>query len=263
MKYQKISFYTFTKSIDSDIVRVIKNIYSFVTEIVVLYSEPKTNNTLLTSLDNKKIIKIFFKPFSNFADMRNYAINHLSGDWILTLDSDETFSSTLLKNIRRYVNNTNVNGYKFRRKCLKNGKFTIKDPFSQLRLFRQHKNVRYVGTVHEHLSQKDKIFELKSWKSVIYHYKTIKDMVIAHQAYNNILLKELSLAEKSNNPDLINFAKLRIWSNNNIDNPKNYENKKMMSKLKKIYLEKKSCYLGKRKDYLKQMDRLQKLYQQS
>lgn len=106
-------------------------------------------------VNDPRVNSEYFKFENDFSAVRNFAISKAEGDWFLFLDSDEVLSDELKKELPSLLKDPTVDGYWLSRrtyiskdKYLKHGLFY---PDFQLRLFRNHKQYRYHGAVHEHL----------------------------------------------------------------------------------------------------------------
>jgi glycosyltransferase involved in cell wall biosynthesis len=124
------------------------NLLKLVEEVIVV-------NKNGTNVKNKKI-KVFNFVSNNFSELRNFGLEKAKGEWILFIDSDEEFSTELIKEIPKLIEEQNIDGFWFRRKnfisptrYLKYGLFY---PDYQFRLFRNNKEYRYSGAVHEQLN---------------------------------------------------------------------------------------------------------------
>lgn len=256
MRLRGISFYTFSRGFDEETVRAIRNVYDSVDEIVYASSTPFSPFQI--PFDHQSKIHTYFHPFVTFAEMRNFCISQTHHEWILSLDSDETFSDTALHNLKSYIHRA-WEGVKFNRVYIRKPAF-LRDPFSQLRLFKWTQNRRYVGTVHEKLTDIQNIHELHSWSSVIIHHKTDEQMIANHDAYNELLKKELEYAEKAHNQHLVEFTQLRMWANNTIDDIRNFHDLRLMTKLKKEHAKRKLAFLKGKKNYFEEITHLEELY---
>jgi hypothetical protein len=258
MKLPGISFYLFSRSLDFETTRALRNVYDYVDEIIYVTTKEPSHSPI--TFDNKSKIHIFHHPYKTFAEIRNFCISKTQFQWILSLDSDETFSKTLLKNLRVYTN-TVYDSYKFNRIYRYNSGI-LQDPFPQLRLFKFKPEINYVGTVHEQLVNLRFTHVLRSWRSVIEHHKTFQQMMESHQKYNLLLNKELQYAINNNDQDLIDFTNLRIWSNNNLDNIANFHDLSLMKRLKKEHKKRKEHFLKSKTNYHSEMNKLEKMYLQ-
>jgi glycosyltransferase involved in cell wall biosynthesis len=259
MKRKSISFYIFAERADEGVIRAVKNVYDFVDELIVRLDEKKEGAELLEEIDRQSKIKIFPQKFTDFADVRNFALSKVTGDWVLTLDSDEIFSRALLNNLARYVEDEKFDGYKFNRIHFYKSKEEARDPFQHLRLFRKTKGVKYTGSVHELLEGVERIYKCQSWKSVILHFNKYRDMVSKNKRYHAILEEELKLAKKGDYPQLVELAKFRLWCNENIDNPEHFKDLEKMSDLKQEFELKLKQVLKGRKHYHHDLAKLEHL----
>lgn len=80
-----------THNEESKIVRCLESV-RFCQEIVVVDSS-STDRTL--ELARRFTDKVLTKPWTNFADQRNFANQHVQSDWILSIDADEEVSPEL------------------------------------------------------------------------------------------------------------------------------------------------------------------------
>lgn len=256
MRRPGISFYVFSRNFDAETARAIKNVYTYVDEVIYVTTKDPLSSPI--PFDRAAKIRVFHHFYTTFAEIRNYCISKTQFTWILSLDSDETFSETLLKNVRLY----SANGWdslKFNR--IYNHNVTIlRDPFPQLRLFKYSPEVKYVGTVHEQLINLKSTHVLRSWRATIEHHKTVQQMIENHQRYAALLEKELQYAIKNKDQNLIDFTQLRIWSNNNLDNISNFHDLKLMRHLKKEHQEKKEQFLKNKTNYHAEMTQLEEMY---
>lgn len=123
----------------------------WVDEIIIVDMD-STDNTL--SLAKKFTSKIFTFPYSEYVETaRNLALSKASSDWILVLDADESLPPDTEKIIRGLILNKQFDGYIFPRRNYINDKTYLKYgyfyPDYQLRLFRNKKEIKYSGIIHE------------------------------------------------------------------------------------------------------------------
>lgn len=109
--------------------------------------------------------KVFVRPFSNFADQKNFSIEQTSGDWVLLLDADERLSPDLQSEIRALLALPDpLDGYYLRRHNYLFGgrmRFGANASDRQLRLIRRGKG-RFEGIVHERIFLNGRAGHLKS-----------------------------------------------------------------------------------------------------
>ena len=90
----------------------------------------------------------------DFAAARNFALDHIAGDWAVFLDADEYFSSQTAVNLRSVIErqNDNTNVVLTNRADIdENGEVLLS--LYVPRIFRLMRNLRYIGAIHEELRQ--------------------------------------------------------------------------------------------------------------
>jgi len=254
-----LSFYTLSRYYDADIERTLKNVYKYADEIVVILNNPRKETKNL-DYDIEKKVTFYIKSHTYFADMRNFALSKLHGDWVMWLDSDEIFSEEFLKKIKKYINQTEYDGYKIKRIHFYKTKRQVFDAFSHLRLCRKNPQLRYVGIVHELLMGVSNRKKLRSTREVIYHLNRYEDIVDNNIYYLTLLNKEYEYALKSHDLKLIELAEFRIWCNRNIDNVDNYYDKRKFGNVWASYKRRLDRVLAGNKHYHESLKRLEKAY---
>lgn len=149
-----LSVVMITKNVEGIVREALESVKEIADEVVVVDSG-STDNTL--EVVRRFTNKIYIHPFAdNFAQLRNFGLEKASGDWILVLDADERLSQEAKRAIPKLITDSTVDGYWFRRKTyitpkkyLRHGLFY---PDYQLRVFRNKKEYRYRGAVHEQLT---------------------------------------------------------------------------------------------------------------
>lgn len=152
-KNLKISACVITKNEENEIPMWIDNMKKCSNE-QILVDTGSTDNTV--KLAQAAGVKVFeYEWNDNFAEAKNYAIEKASGDWIIFLDADETFTPETIMNVRKIVAkyhsriaeidaimcpiiniDTDQNNIEISR-------------FVNLRIFRNQAYLRYTGSVHE------------------------------------------------------------------------------------------------------------------
>lgn len=101
--------------------QAIDNIKDFADEIYVLDSL-STDRTVDIALEKGAIV--LQRPFTNFGDQWNFALQHfpIQSTWTIKMDPDERISEELKNNIRAILTNTEVNGIAFYRRLWLMGK---------------------------------------------------------------------------------------------------------------------------------------------
>lgn len=129
-----------TKNEQNNIKQCLESIKGIVDEIILVdsYSSDKTIEIAKRYTNN-----IFLKKFENdFSAQRNFALTKAKGDWILSIDADETLSKPLKKVIPKLIKNKNYLGYLIPRRNYINNKkwleYGLFYPDYQLRLFKKN-----------------------------------------------------------------------------------------------------------------------------
>lgn len=119
-------------------------------EIVVADSYSTDGTSEIASEMGAKVIQI---PFQGYGNLRNQAINHCSGDWIFSLDSDERCTKEVKEEIEALMKYALLDVYRVPRKNFFMGKW-IKHSgwypnFRQPQLFKKGKMSYDLNQVHE------------------------------------------------------------------------------------------------------------------
>lgn len=110
-------------------------------------------------------VKVFQRPFDNFARQQNYALSLPSGDWILSLDADERPTAAMIEEIQRATLDERFSAYRVRVRSSIFGRrlrFSGTQDDRQVRLVRRGR-AHWTGEVHETLETDGLIGQLRSW----------------------------------------------------------------------------------------------------
>lgn len=92
----------------SDLPRTLKSLSGLADEILIIDSG-STDDTV--SLSKKAGAKVIHHSFKNFADTRNFADNHTSSDWILSIDADVVVTPEASKEIKQAIQSNKFSAY--------------------------------------------------------------------------------------------------------------------------------------------------------
>lgn len=110
--------------------------------------------------------KLFQRPWTGYVDQKNYALSKASGDWVLSLDADETVSPALREEILSVMDLSKTNdGYWIPRLSFYQGRWIRHSGFypnKQLRFFKRERGHWVGGRVHERLEVIGAVGELKN-----------------------------------------------------------------------------------------------------
>ncbi|MBU0618986.1 glycosyltransferase family 2 protein [Patescibacteria group bacterium] len=177
----KISVVVSAHNEEKNIVECLKSV-AWVDEIILIDSASSDQTVVLAKQFKAKIFRRPNYPMLN--KNKNFGFAKASGDWILNLDADERVSSPLKKEILVVVKkNQQPAGYTIPRKNIIFGKW-IKHglwyPDEQLRLFRRSKGKFPEVHVHEKVTVKGSLGQLKN-HIVHYNYRTISQFLYKMQ----------------------------------------------------------------------------------
>ncbi|MEW5691998.1 MAG: glycosyltransferase [Candidatus Hydrogenedentota bacterium] len=162
------------KNEEKNILDCILPIKSCFDEIIVV----DTGSTDKTKelLNNTDVAIFDFDMENDFSNARNYSLEKAHSDWILVLDADERLSNSDIEKIRKEYLDADVGGYFLKRE---NYVFSKEHPYYTdyvLRLFRNRKEIRYTGRVHEKPDESIRKagLEIREAEVVIKHFGCLK-----------------------------------------------------------------------------------------
>lgn len=162
-------------------------------EIVVVddYSDDEFTRSILDANHSLGNIKLYQHHLNNdFATHKNFLSEQCTGDYIFQIDADETFHPNLLTYLHDIVDNNDIDLFLIPRVNVVTG-LTDEDiqrwgwqvnengwvmfPDYQHRLFRNHKDIRWEGKVHERIVGHKTIAPLPAEEEwALYHIKDIE-----------------------------------------------------------------------------------------
>jgi glycosyltransferase involved in cell wall biosynthesis len=165
---------------------------------VILLDTGSTDDTL-TIAKQFPNVRIHHAQFTNFGDLRNYAANFASNDWILALDSDESLSNELANEIHSLpLNPTSVYEIVFFNYF--NGRKITGcgwHPESHLRLYNRQNAQFSPSKVHEKILRGH--LTVQRLKNPILHtpYLAVSDFLAKMQFYSDLFALENKGKRKS------------------------------------------------------------------
>ncbi|OLN32332.1 TPR domain-containing glycosyltransferase [Desulfosporosinus metallidurans] len=193
---EKISLCMIVKNEGQDLRRCLNSVQNIVHEIIVV-DTGSTDSTSDIARQYGAILHHFLWN-DNFSDARNASLELAQGDWILFLDADEELSPDSREILIRLIENETIEGYfvKIMNHLGKEG-WIETVPDLVFRLFRNKKEYRFRGAIHEQIA--DVILEKNSEA----RFQVAEDLMIIHHGYLDNVIKEkdkkhrnLSLIEK-------------------------------------------------------------------
>ncbi len=178
----KISACYIVKNEKEKLSESIKSIKSYVDEVIVV-DTGSMDRTL--DIGEKSCCKFFeYEWRDDFSEARNYSLSKASGDWIIFLDADEYIEEESAKKMIHSIKLCNEKTDVDTITCLmihideERNEVIGKNPI--IRIFRNNRNIRYSGRIHEVLTKKD--------SDLISIF--VEDLVIIHTGYSKAALRE-------------------------------------------------------------------------
>jgi glycosyltransferase involved in cell wall biosynthesis len=155
-------------------------------EIVVVDAE-STDKTV--PLAREFTDKVYVRPWPGFAVQKNFALEHATGDWILSLDADERVSPELRERIEAIVKAGGpADGYSLPRRNIFWGAWVRHGglyPDYQLRLFRRGAGRFVDDAVHESVQVQGRVDTLT--EALLHHsYRDLEDFVRRSNRYSTL-----------------------------------------------------------------------------
>ncbi len=142
----KISACIITKNGGASLVRCIKSIKPFVDEIVVVDTGSEDATKFIANKLGARVIDYPYNSFT-YKDAKNFAIDNATGDWILSIDTDEALSDKDGNKLRELICKGDSKGYALLvQNYYPNGRWSS---FPITKLFAHKDTIRYEKDIHE------------------------------------------------------------------------------------------------------------------
>jgi glycosyltransferase involved in cell wall biosynthesis len=151
---------------------------SFADEIILVDSF-STDRTI--DIAKPYITKLLQREFDNFSSQKNYALKHVSGDWVLFLDADERVTHSLEDEIKRTLAHPHHAGYKINFPHFYMNRFLYHHSDDVLRLVKRA-GAHFTGSVHEKLHCDGSVGKLKN-HMLHYTYKGLEPYIRKKESY--------------------------------------------------------------------------------
>jgi glycosyltransferase involved in cell wall biosynthesis len=163
-------------------------------EIIVADSHSTDGTTEIAEELGAIVVHI---PFNGYGDLRNKAISHCTGEWILSLDSDERCTEEVRNEILTLIENAPLDIYRVPRKNFFMGRW-IKHSgwypnFRQPQLFKNGKMSYTMDSVHEgYTSHSNK--EVGTITNIIWQFpfKNTEEVIYKANRYSSLGVKKLN-----------------------------------------------------------------------
>jgi len=197
----------------------LNSVKDLVDEIIVVDTGSTDNTTEIAKEYGAKIFH--FRWIDDFSKARNESIKHATGDYILMLDADETFSPREIEKIRQiveedkydaisfiqrnYANSSDIAGFVSKKGDLyeESADFSGWQPNPITRLFRNKAGIYYRNRIHETVDESISELDGNTLETdiPIHHYARKKDMSFWHNKGEHYLrLGKKKVEEQPDNP---------------------------------------------------------------
>lgn len=172
MKVTTLSVCLIIKNEKMHLRRCLASIKPIASEIIVVDTGSTDESKWITSQYGAQIFSYQWK--NDFSSARNFGLDKASSDWIMVIDGDEELDMNCSEFIKEIIQNSDIEA------CLLTISQTLRkqheflDSPLQLRLFRNNKNYRYRGNIHEQIL--DSILEHNPTAQI----KTASNIIIHH-----------------------------------------------------------------------------------
>lgn len=153
--------------------------------------------------------RIFKADLQDFAEIRNFAMEKTSGDWVLFVDADERVLEPLRREIEVLICFSDFSAYAISRKNIIFGKEVRYGPFWPdwvIRLLKKEDFDSWVGKIHEYPKFRGKLGYSKNSLLHLTH-RNIDQIVLKSLEWSKI---DASLRFNSNHPKMSGWRFLRI-----------------------------------------------------
>jgi tetratricopeptide (TPR) repeat protein len=180
----------------------LKSIRGAADEIVVVDTGSQDRSVQIAKAQGAAVYS--FEWTDSYADARNEALRHATGDWILVLDADERLDEASGEAIRRETADPRCDAYELLfRNYMSEGPNPEVIVHRNCRLFRNQAEYRYMGRVHERIlpSIVESRGRVGRLDAVVHHHGYRPDMMERHGKHERyIRLLNLELADRPDDP---------------------------------------------------------------
>jgi len=194
---QGLSAVIITRNEARNIGRCMASLNGLVEDIVVVDAESTDDTRSIAASGGARVI---LRPWTDYADQKNFANAQARGSYILSLDADEALSSELLASLRQVMAAGPTGAYRFNRLTNYCGTWVRHGgwyPDDKVRLFPKV-GARWAGThVHETL-ELDAHLTITALKGDLLHYSypTVNDHFSRIERYSDLHAQKLFAAGK-------------------------------------------------------------------
>lgn len=209
----KLSFCCVVRDKLENVKTLINSIRDIVDEIVIIDTGSDEETKAFERGCTSKVFNLAWN--NDFSYMRNLAIKKSSGEWILSLDSDETISPALKNKIRSLIDGgKDLEGYRFNRVHYFDEEKPFVDHWKHLRLYRR--SACYFGAIHESIKNLKKVKIINDPDCYIEHHNTRKGEREKLKIYDAEIIQKIEESKKQGDKELEDFYLYKKWVQDNI-----------------------------------------------
>jgi glycosyltransferase involved in cell wall biosynthesis len=194
-----LSLCMIVKNESQNLARCLDSVKAFVDEIVII--DTGSSDSTIEIAQNYGAKVDYFAWCNDFAAARNYSLSKATGEWILFLDADEELviesnhasdPDPIRNQVSRHLrSNPELSAFLVPLRDLNQETFAP----SQIRLFRNRRDLQFVGRFHERLAIADAQTTLLDKIHILHHGYTTESVVQKNEARNILLLEQARQAE--------------------------------------------------------------------
>lgn len=191
---------------DEKIIQACLESVKWAEELVVI---DKGSSDKTIDIARKYTDKVFTKKTNDFSEKRNYAIEKVTGDWVLFVDSDERVLQPLKEELIKLANSTDKSAFALSRKNIIFGQEVDYGPYKKdwmIRFLKMSDFETWIGRVHEYATFKG---QLGYTKNSLLH--------LTHRDLDQFILKSLEWSKidarlrlEANHPKMSKWRFFRI-----------------------------------------------------
>ncbi len=161
---------------------------------IIMADSHSTDGT--TEIAEELGVKVIHIPFNGYGELRNKAIEHCTGDWIFSLDSDERCTHEVRDEILKLIENAPLDIYLVPRKNFFMGKWIKfsgwRPNFRQPQLFKNKKMSYSMEPVHEGFISKSN-YDIGIIKNSIWQipFKNTEEIIYKSNRYSSLGVSKL------------------------------------------------------------------------
>ncbi|WP_134683499.1 glycosyltransferase family 2 protein [Brevibacillus migulae] len=250
----KISACVITKNEERNLPRCLDSVKDIVSEIIVV-DTGSTDKTVDIALSYHATV-LFFEWVNDFAQARNYALEHATGDWIIFLDADEYFSPDTVPLIKQQILEAEENNAEGIAALMLNFEQVSKQVINTMlhvRIFKKAPYIKYVGAIHERIenvNEKMRVHYAHEVIQIIHTGYSIDTVVNKQKSDRNLEILYKELENKPESSDLCFYIAESLMVKGEYEKALEYANRmlcynnsSLMGIYEKNYLNILSCML--------------------